>query len=393
MSPTSRVLVVGSSAIGLRTAVELLRKNVSVVLRSPVPPLHTSVCSQGAGGLWMPFHCDDPRVDKWAIETLDELYPMAMDATNPLVELIPCVELKQDHTGPSVEDFLSSDYHMGTGGTSGLPSWTKDQRLQFQHLTAEMLDWQNNHVFGLHIPSLNTLMMNGYKHAWFFQSPIVDSPAMLTCLLEELDNHNDTIDVDVDVETNRWYESLDDMVHDAKSLNCDTVINCTGMGARSLLQDEDLVGARGILLHFDRDTVPWRTTETPWDEVPKTKHAAIFASEGPWGTETEPAYMIPRGDRLVVGGTYGLGDSRTEIAVEEHRRLLQNANNFGIDVESSSCVVVDEWTGFRPSRPTTMCEIDKRITDVTLVHSYGHGGSGWTVNVGVAKDVAKLLGL
>ena len=28
----------------------------------------------GAGGLWMPFHCDDPRTGRWAAETLDELF-------------------------------------------------------------------------------------------------------------------------------------------------------------------------------------------------------------------------------------------------------------------------------------------------------------------------------
>lgn len=341
----------------------------------------------------MPFHCDDVRVgDRWAIQTLHELYPMAMDPDNPRVELVPCVELKQDHTGPSVQDFIATDYHKGTGGTSTLPSWTKDERLVFQHLTVEMLDWQNNHVHGLKLPSLSTLLKHGYKHAWFFQSPIVDSPAMLIHLLEEVQNHPNTIDVNV--ETSHWYESIDEMVQDAKSLNCDTVINCTGMGARTMLQDTSLVGARGILMSMDRDTVPWKESDdNNGGTIDNTKHAAIFAEEGPWGSDSEPAYMIPRGDKLVVGGSFGVGDYRTEITDQERRRLLQNAKNFGIDVDSPRFEVVDEWTGFRPHRPTTMCEIDKSIEDVTMVHNYGHGGSGWTVNVGVAKEVVKLLNL
>ena len=65
---------------------ELVRRKIPVVLRSQTHPLHPSVCSQGAGGLWMPFHCDDPRTDRWSIETLDELYPMGEDPNNDFVE-------------------------------------------------------------------------------------------------------------------------------------------------------------------------------------------------------------------------------------------------------------------------------------------------------------------
>ena len=46
----SKVLVVGSGVIGLRTALELLRRNVSVCLVSPISPTNVATTSMGAGG-------------------------------------------------------------------------------------------------------------------------------------------------------------------------------------------------------------------------------------------------------------------------------------------------------------------------------------------------------
>ena len=62
---------------GLQTAIELLKRNVKVLIRSSQPPIHPATCSSGAGGLWMPYKCDDPRVDRWAMDTLNDLLPLS----------------------------------------------------------------------------------------------------------------------------------------------------------------------------------------------------------------------------------------------------------------------------------------------------------------------------
>jgi D-amino-acid oxidase len=155
---------------------------VSVSLRSPRHPLHPSTCSMGAGGLWMPYKCDDARMDKWALQTLDELMPMAAGTAgstgDSAVEIVPTVMLKRYHHGPKMQDFLAKDYDGGGGGNSPLPAWTKDSRLAFQHLTVEMLWWQNE-IFQLRIPSQAELVEAGYLYAWLFNPPIVDAPRML----------------------------------------------------------------------------------------------------------------------------------------------------------------------------------------------------------------------
>eukprot|EP00562_Extubocellulus_spinifer_P000224 CAMPEP_0178477326 /NCGR_PEP_ID=MMETSP0696-20121128/4075_1 /TAXON_ID=265572 /ORGANISM="Extubocellulus spinifer, Strain CCMP396" /LENGTH=392 /DNA_ID=CAMNT_0020104637 /DNA_START=17 /DNA_END=1195 /DNA_ORIENTATION=- len=384
----SKVLVCGSGCIGLRTAIELLNRNVSVHLRSARPPLDPSTCSVGAGGLWMPYHCEDSRVDKWAAHTLDELlsYQSTSGGDSP-VEIVPVVVLKKHHHGPKLKNFIRNDERLPNevDDDGPLPAWTKDPRLDFQHLAVEMLAWQNA-VHKLRIPSEATLKGAGYMHAWLFRPPIVDAPRMLNSMMLEVDMHENTVDVNTDTE----YESLEHMVEDAKSLGCDSVVNCSGLGARDICGDEEIVGGRGVLLHYDR-MCPRRPD--PHGAEPFPNDAAIMVEEPPWGNEIETAYVIPRGDVLVVGGTYLEGDTETNVRPEERERLTKNAWTMGIDTEKAE--PVDSWVGFRPSRPMTRLEVDTSGAvgnqGIKIVHNYGHGGSGWTVFVGAAKEAASLV--
>eukprot|EP00957_Ditylum_brightwellii_P022212 1676060-Ditylum_brightwellii.AAC.1 len=57
---------------------------------------------------------------------------------------------------------------------------------------------------------------------------------------------------DVNVKTGKYYATVREMINEAINLGCDTVVNCTGLGSRDLCSDPTVVGARGVLLHFDR---------------------------------------------------------------------------------------------------------------------------------------------
>ncbi|CAB9514433.1 D-amino-acid oxidase [Seminavis robusta] len=372
-----RALVVGSGAIGLRTAVELIRRKVPVTLRSPVSPLHPSVCSIGAGGLWMPFHCDDSRTDRWASETLDELWSLGKEEDNDLVEIMPAVSLENNNNELVRQ---TEDTNSTYTDTDKLPTWTKDPRLEFQQLTVEMLGWQNI-VKKLRIPTEEELKRAGYWHAWMFQTPIVDSPKMLQALLKEIEENPDA---DVDVETGEYYESVDHMQEVAQSLSCDTVINCAGMGSHAMCQDKNLVGGRGVLLQVERNNCPRRPSLQGMEQ-----DAVLLTEARPWGSDTEPCYMIPRGNIIAIGGTYLEGDTHPQLRDSERKRLMENAQLMGIDIANAN--ILGEWTGFRPYRPIVRCEEEETQGHVRVIHSYGHGGSGWTVNVGAAKEVADIL--
>lgn len=392
----------GAGAIGLSTALELLQRNVSVVLEAPRHPLHRSTCSVGAGGLWMPFHVQDERVPRWAQETLDALYKFVAQQHQQqqgnecdgesLVEIVPAVKLLRHHGGPAMDELYATQYAKGRGGTTSttkLPEWTTDPRLDFQHLTVEMLSWQNI-AYGLRLPPQQELQEAGYQHAWLFRPPVVNTPKMLQYLLQKIQT-NDTAGAHVNVDTGHEYESIEEMRQRAANLGCDMVVNCSGLGAARICNDANVVGARGILLQFDRASCVRRlpVMQGPYGE--NLHDAILMAEEPPWGNETTPAYLIPRGDTIVVGGTYLEGDGEESIRDDERDRLLQNAERLGIDVSASP--VTGEWVGFRPFRSKVRCEMDPKYvdTDVKVFHSYGYGGSGWTVNVGAARECANVL--
>ena len=331
----------------------------------------------------MPYHCEDSRVDRWAADTLNEL--LSDNSSDSAVEIVPTVVLKRHHNGPTLESYIENKEGKRDEGhdDASLPQWTRDPRLSFQHVTVEMLTWQNS-IHRLRIPSEADLKEAGYMHAWLFRPPIVDAPRMLEKLLIEIES--DQLTKDIDLATK--YRSMDEMIDDAKALGCDVVVICTGLGSQSLCRDMSLVGARGAVLNYDRRCE--RRGDAPGSSH-MVNDAAILVEEGLWGSERETAYLIPRGDVCVVGGTYLEGDAETSLREEEKERLTKNAWKLGIDTNKAT--PQSSWIGFRPYRPTTCLEVDENLSKkgVKVVMNYGHGGSGWTVFAGAAKDAANLV--
>lgn len=356
----SKVLVVGSGVIGLRTALELLRRNVIVCLMSPKCPTHVATTSMGAGGLFMPFHCDDKRVDGWALSTLDELANQHSNHDRN-VEVVPVVSFKRQPTE--------------------LPTWSRSKFLKFQQLDVERL-YEHGSQKNIRLPQRETIENAGYTHAWFFQAPIVDAPNALNTMLQEIKMHKHT--QYINVETNRYFKTMQEIVTEARALGCDGVVNCTGLGSKALCSDDLLVGARGVLLNYVRCQILWEVTND-------LKDSAVLIEEGPFGSETMPCYMIPRGDRVVVGGTYLVGDRKECLRESERETIMKNAKILGIDTTINE--PVDEWVGFRPYRNTVRLERDEELSQngMRVVHNYGFGGSGWTVYVGAAKEAASLI--
>ena len=273
--------------------------------------------------------------------------------------------------------------------------WTKDPRLRFQPLTVEEL-FRQNAVNRLRIPCKKELLAAGYRHAHLFFPPVVNAPLMLSHMLEQASESLEEMDVPSlpTDETAKKFNSMQEVLELAAKKSCDIVVNCAGLGSQQLCQDSQMLGGRGILLNYDRKTVARRPSFLASDGGPQevnVNDAAIMVEEAPWGSETMPCYLIPRGSTICVGGSYLEQDSRATITEEERTRLFQNSYKLGIDIEKGT--PDQQWVGFRPVRPTVRCEIDHSCSSsrLKLVHNYGHGGSGWTVNVGAAKECTYLV--
>ncbi len=153
---------------------------------------------------------------------------------------------------------------------------------------------------------------------------------------------------------------------------CSIVVNCAGLGARELLNDRDLRPARGQVVRIKANGF----------------NRAIVEDDGPEGL----AYIFPRIDDIVLGGTYEEGVERLEVDPEQIpgiiRRCARLAPQFASvsaeDITSVAC-------GLRPVRSAVRVEAERPAPDRLLLHNYGHGGAGITLSWGCAQEVVELL--
>jgi D-amino-acid oxidase len=145
----------------------------------------------------------------------------------------------------------------------------------------------------------------------------------------------------------------------------DLVINCAGLGARSLVQDSDLEPHRGQVAI-----------------VPKIDLlCAVVCDDAPL------MYAIPRAMDCVLGGTNQLSDdctidpAATERIVAECSRLLDLAKPD----------VLGGRVGLRPFRRSGVRVERTQLRDGRVaIHNYGHGGSGFTLSWGCAETVTRI---
>jgi D-amino-acid oxidase len=147
------------------------------------------------------------------------------------------------------------------------------------------------------------------------------------------------------------------------------VINCAGIGARELVDDIDLEPHRGQVA-----------------VVPKIDNLnrAIVCDDEPL------MYAIPRRNDCLFGGTNEISDNlavdpaATSTIVAECSRVLKIDNPR----------VLNERVGLRPFRKSGVrLERQHLRYGRTVIHNYGHGGSGFTLSWGCAEKVLALVSL
>jgi D-amino-acid oxidase len=144
------------------------------------------------------------------------------------------------------------------------------------------------------------------------------------------------------------------------------LINCAGMGARDLANDLDLEPHRGQVAIVSK--------------VDNLK-CAIVCDDAPL------MYAIPRTNDCVFGGTNEISDNlkadpaTTSTIVSECSRVLKIDNPR----------VLRERVGLRPFRKSGV-RLDKEVLrgGRSVIHDYGHGGSGFTLSWGCAEQVLKI---
>ena len=147
------------------------------------------------------------------------------------------------------------------------------------------------------------------------------------------------------------------------------IVNCTGCGARDLVPDPDVVPVRGQVVVAANPGI----TE-------------FFV-----GTSSDPGdltYVFPHGDVVVLGGTEQRGNWSLDADPDTAAGII--AACAAIEPALKDALVLEHRVGLRPARSRVRLEAE-RLDEVTVVHNYGHGGSGVTLSWGCAEDAAELV--
>ena len=199
----------------------------------------------------------------------------------------------------------------------------------------------------------------GYGSAWRLTAAIVAMPGYLDYLLDRYLRAGGTTPFRAKIgrlkEPSQWAGSAR------------VIVNCTGCGARELVPDPAVTPVRGQAVVVSNPGV----TE-------------FFVGVGGEGDLT---YVFPHDDTVVLGGTEEAGDWRREPDPATADRILAACRV--IRPELRDAVVLDHRVGLRPARSRVRLE-SEQVDDRTIVHNYGHGGSGVTLSWGCAEDAAAI---
>jgi D-amino-acid oxidase len=202
------------------------------------------------------------------------------------------------------------------------------------------------HVIGEPLPRWAHAMPHHSVTAdsYIIEVPLIETPMYLPWLRAQLPIHPRTIDVLAELER-----------------EFDLVVNWSGLGARTLCNDALLHSGRGVILKVPNPGI--------------TRHMVALENE----TLT---YIVSRTNDIILGGT--------DDAVEDDHVPDQVAQQI-----RRRCAIVDSRlpadyevdVGFRPLRSRVRLEHEP---GTRIIHNYGHGGAGFTVSWGCAREVRRL---
>lgn len=144
------------------------------------------------------------------------------------------------------------------------------------------------------------------------------------------------------------------------------VVNCTGLGAKRLCDDEDLIPMRGQILRCHKMNIP--------SYADSTQKGAL-------------SYIINRSEDCVIGGTDYDNDWNTNVEPNDTRLIIDRLLDGGLPQNAPD--IIKEIVGLRPKRSTVRFEFDRNFPNI--FHNYGHGGAGFTVAWGCAIEVVERI--
>jgi D-amino-acid oxidase len=300
--------------VGLTAAISLAEAGAVTRVIAAEPPGATT--SAAAGAIWGPVRCGPPeRCLGWARTGLEVLTALAEEPASGVHRL----------SGRVV-----------SAARSAPPAWSgllSDLRV----LDADEL------------PA-------GFASGWRYTAPAVNMPVYLEYLRRRYLGLGGSVTAGT--------------VTSLAAVPGNVVVNCTGIGARSLVPDPSVVPVRGQVV----------VAENPGISEFYIDHSDDGA---------DYVYVFPHGDIVLLGGTAYEGAADLAPRPEVSRRILADCAAAFPGLRGAR--VLGERVGLRPVRPEVRLEAEELPDGRALWHNYGHGGAGVTLSWGCARELARLI--
>lgn len=353
---SDRILVIGAGVVGLTTAFCLLKSGFPVTILADKFSPETTSNVAGALWEWPPAVCGHHR-DPLSLERSKQWCMVSYDFLARLAQ--------QPATGVH---FLNSVFffrHPVSQRHSTLSKMNEiETRLQgFRHDSKLIEENGINPHLGLR---------DAYEHL----APVVHTDIYLTWLLHQIRQ------LGGQALHRRLFGSLVEQEDSLKSeFSAAAIVNCAGLGSRELAEDP-MYPLRGALLrvHNDGRYFP-----------PLRKALSISLDER--DNSQNMIYLVPRENILLLGGLVEKDQWSTDITLENYtpiQQMYERCLDF-LPLLQKAQLVVDEpvRVGLRPARQCNVRLEEEQGT--TIIHNYGHGGSGITLSWGCGQEVVARI--
>jgi D-amino-acid oxidase len=307
----SRVAIVGAGVSGLTCGIAFAEGGFDTSILAE--QIGNQTDSAAAAAMWFPYDAGpSDQVIDWALKTYGTLHDLARDPRTG----VSIIELRTFSRTAKLE----------------IPKWA-------QPLGARPI-----------FSDIPPAFVSGFT----LDVPVMDTTVYLEYLARRFREAGG------EIQSGRHFSNLGEI-----DSSFDLIVNCTGIGARELVQDAELEPHRGQVAIVEKMGPP----------------CAVVCDDAPL------MYAIPRTNDSVFGGTNELSDNRAVDPAATASILAECSRVLDI----SEPKVLRERVGLRPFRRSGVRVERTQLPDGRpAIHNYGHGGSGFTLSWGCAQTVLEL---
>ncbi|OQD60219.1 hypothetical protein PENPOL_c026G07342 [Penicillium polonicum] len=366
------ILIIGGGVIGLTTAWFALDRGYRVTVISKEWASYGQgprLASQIAGALWElpPAGCGPQAVQgklhtcqRWALESL-KIYRAMADSDLGKAFGVKMRLFTSFHTNRISDDQLKSK-KMELIRTEQLEDFEKGTHL-FQK-------------YGVN-PDSHGGLHDAYEH----QAPIIDTDVAMAFLMELIRSKGATLHT-----ANIQGDILDQEGYLLETYGADAIVNATGVMAREAATDNAVYCLRGGLLRLINDGT----------HFPKVNNAMLVSSETKFdGDFHDMAFIVPRNDNTLLLGSILHQDTWELNLTSDCPEILEMRGRCEDLFPALKNAKVDPVfplaQGRRPMRRSHVRVEREERRMSRIVHSYGHGGAGWSLAFGSARETVRLV--